>query len=173
MMQSALETSLLNDAEIVYIPLEGTGKILYRVSLFLEMLSSYENELKTSDMVIIVSHSQGTIVAPILFTSLLQKNYLKEDVRVTILAMAGIAHGPFQALKDSVVVKYVERDAAKELFAFHYGPLKSTDQEDEDVQKIYREALDNCLKIGVNVVAVASFLDQVVPVNNSTSSSLG
>src|SRR6185312_291956 len=75
--------------------------------------------------------------------------------RIGMLAMAGVSHGPFSFLKSNLLVKYVEADAARELFEFM--------ESDSTVVKKYRAALKIVVNAGVKMVYVASMDDQVVP----------
>lgn len=75
--------------------------------------------------------------------------------RVCIMAMAGITHGPFPPLKHSVVVKYFEADAARQLFSFN--------DSSSQISVATAAAIRSVLDAGVRVFAVGSWYDQVVP----------
>ncbi|OLY81995.1 hypothetical protein AYI68_g3892 [Smittium mucronatum] len=76
--------------------------------------------IREADTVLVVTHSQGTPVSVILLEKLIGLGIINpRKQRVGMLAMAGISHGPFPGLKDNVVIKYLEHDAARELFFFN------------------------------------------------------
>lgn len=70
--------------------------------------------------------------------------------------MAGIHHGPFRSIKDSVVIRYVETARARELFDFN-APTST-------VSRSYHEAIKALLAFGVRFRCVVGWLDPVVPV---------
>ncbi|KAJ2854766.1 hypothetical protein GGI22_004379, partial [Coemansia erecta] len=73
--------------------------------------------LKEADTVFVVTHSQGTPVSAIILERLIEMEIIDTTrQRVAMLAMAGISHGPLPYLKDNVVIKYIESEAARELF---------------------------------------------------------
>ncbi|PVU95001.1 hypothetical protein BB561_002100 [Smittium simulii] len=112
--------------------------------------------IEAADTVIIVTHSQGTPVSALLLERLIELNIVKpRHQRVGMLAMAGINHGPFPAFRDNVIVKYVEHDAARELFFF-------TDPSSSIVTQ-YIAAVGALLQKGVRLLYVASWVDEVVP----------
>lgn len=70
----------------------------------------------------IPSHSQGVPVSVFLVERLINDGIIDlSRTRVCIMGLAGISHGPFPMHKTSVIVKYFEADAARELFAFNDG----------------------------------------------------
>ncbi|KAJ1676882.1 hypothetical protein EV182_007322 [Spiromyces aspiralis] len=75
--------------------------------------------------------------------------------RVGMLGMAGIHHGPLASLQNSVVVKYIEADAARELFEF-MDPAS-------EVSQTYLASLGSIMQRGVRVICVGSWIDEVVP----------
>ncbi|PVV03151.1 hypothetical protein BB560_002382 [Smittium megazygosporum] len=112
--------------------------------------------LEQADMVLVVTHSQGTPVSALILERLIELDIVKPRVqRVGMLAMAGISHGPFPVFRDNVVIKYVERDEARELFFF-------TDPSSLIVTQ-YIAALGAILQKGVRLLCVASWVDEVVP----------
>ncbi|KAJ1978296.1 hypothetical protein H4R35_001965 [Dimargaris xerosporica] len=116
--------------------------------------------LYQADTVFIATHSQGTPVSTLLLDRLIRQGLVDpRRQRVGMLAMAGICHGPFPHLKDNVVVKYFEAEAARELFAF-------TDPSSSLSLK-FQHAMDRVLNHGAKVVTVGSMLDQVVPLYSS------
>lgn len=154
-------------ASIYKFPLQAEGKIEERVQKHFqeldripdmyspEGLSSIEH-LKESDTIIIGAHSQGAPVAIILLAKLLDAGLIDlQKQKVTFLSIAGIFHGPLPSLKKNLVVKYVEADAARQLFELN-DPSSL-------VSKLLHDSLDRILKAGINVTCIASWLDQVVP----------
>ncbi|KAJ1988738.1 hypothetical protein H4R33_002324 [Dimargaris cristalligena] len=116
--------------------------------------------LYQADTVLIATHSQGTPVSTLLLDRLITQGLVNpQRQRVGMLAMAGISHGPFSYLRDNVVVKYFEAEAARELFT-----LASPDS---PVSVKFRQAMDRALNAGVKVVTVGSMVDQVVPLYSS------
>ncbi|KAJ2720171.1 hypothetical protein GGI07_004774 [Coemansia sp. Benny D115] len=73
--------------------------------------------LAEADTVFVVTHSQGTPVSAMLLERLIELGIVDTDrQRVGMLAMAGISHGPLPYLKDNLVIRYIESEAARELF---------------------------------------------------------
>jgi hypothetical protein len=78
--------------------------------------------------------------------------------------MAGVIHGPVPWLKSNVVVQYVETDAARELFELcSNGDSINGEQSKDHVSVRTWKAVRKVLDSNVNVVCVASWMDQVVP----------
>lgn len=154
-------------ASIYKFPLQGEGTIEERVGKHFEELQkiadnySYEgmssiHHLKESDTIILGAHSQGAPVAIILLAKLLDAGIIDlSKQNVAILTVAGIFHGPFPPLRTNLVVKYVEADAARQLFDLN--------NPDSKVSHLLSESLNKVLQSGVNITCVASWLDQVVP----------
>ncbi|RKP36926.1 hypothetical protein BJ085DRAFT_24325 [Dimargaris cristalligena] len=156
--------SLVNHLESVsLIPLVGEGKIEDRVNALWDQLVDmmpWLPALYQADTVLIATHSQGTPVSTLLLDRLITQGLVNpQRQRVGMLAMAGISHGPFSYLRDNVVVKYFEAEAARELFT-----LASPDS---PVSVKFRQAMDRALNAGVKVVTVGSMVDQVVPLYSS------
>ncbi|KAJ3092004.1 hypothetical protein HK102_011630 [Quaeritorhiza haematococci] len=150
----------LADDALTIIPLEGEGKVETRVSyLFHQLLyrdRTWIPKLKAADLVLVAMHSQGTPVSTMIVEKALKEGLIDPArQKIGMLAMAGISHGPFPTLKSSLIVKYLEADAARELFEFN-NPSST-------ISVKYQTALDYILSKGVRVVAVASWYDQVVP----------
>ncbi|RKP22361.1 hypothetical protein SYNPS1DRAFT_20172 [Syncephalis pseudoplumigaleata] len=146
---------------VTLMPLNGEGKVQHRVEKLYATLMAPERAawraaLSEADCVFVTTHSQGTPVSTMLLARLLREGIVRTHrQRVCMLAMAGISHGPFPFLKDNVVVRYVEADAARELFHFMDA--------ERDVSVRYRNDMHTVLKQGVKVVCVGSMADQVVP----------
>ncbi|KAJ1660342.1 hypothetical protein IWQ61_000712 [Dispira simplex] len=116
--------------------------------------------LYQADTILIATHSQGTPVSALLLDRLIAEGLVNPNrQRVGMLAMAGISHGPFPYLKDNLVVKYFEAEAARELFTLADG-LSA-------VSRRYQSAMSRVLDRGVKVVTVGSMVDQVVPLYSS------
>ncbi|KAJ1824685.1 hypothetical protein LPJ60_000524 [Coemansia sp. RSA 2675] len=112
--------------------------------------------LKAADTVFVVTHSQGTPVSAMLIERLIELELLEpRRQRIGMLAMAGISHGPLPYLKDNVVIKYIESEAARELFEL-MDPSSPQSQR-------YVGALSTILHKGVRLICIGSWVDEVVP----------
>ncbi|KAJ1665178.1 hypothetical protein IW140_003549 [Coemansia sp. RSA 1813] len=112
--------------------------------------------LKEADTVFVVTHSQGTPVSAMILERLIELEVIDTTrQRVAMLAMAGISHGPLPHLKDNVVIKYIESEAARELFEL-MDPSSPQSQR-------YVAALSTILHKGVRLVCIGSWVDEVVP----------
>ncbi|KAJ1722540.1 hypothetical protein LPJ53_003037 [Coemansia erecta] len=113
-------------------------------------------KLKEADTVFVVTHSQGTPVSAMLLERLMELDIIDTHrQRVGMLAMAGISHGPFPYLKDNVVIRYIESEAARELFEL-MDPSSYQSQR-------YVAALSTILHKGVRLICTGSWVDEVVP----------
>ncbi|KAJ2398382.1 hypothetical protein GGI05_000128, partial [Coemansia sp. RSA 2603] len=113
-------------------------------------------KLKEADTVFVVTHSQGTPVSAMLLERLMELEIIDTHrQRVGMLAMAGISHGPFPYLKDNVVIRYIESEAARELFEL-MDPSSYQSQR-------YVAALSTILHKGVRLICTGSWVDEVVP----------
>ncbi|KAJ2513476.1 hypothetical protein H4217_006324 [Coemansia sp. RSA 1939] len=114
------------------------------------------DKLKDADTVFVVTHSQGTPVSAIILERLIEMEIIDTTrQRVAMLAMAGISHGPLAHLKDNVVIKYIESEAARELFEL-MDPSSPQSQR-------YVAALSTVLHRGVRLICIGSWVDEVVP----------
>ncbi|KAJ1813247.1 hypothetical protein LPJ75_003269 [Coemansia sp. RSA 2598] len=112
--------------------------------------------LQEADTVFVVTHSQGTPVSAMLLERLLELGIIDTSrQRVAMLAMAGISHGPFPYLKDNLVIRYIESEAARELFEL-MDPSSYQSQR-------YVAALSMILHKGVRLICAGSWVDEVVP----------
>ncbi|OBZ83551.1 hypothetical protein A0J61_08400 [Choanephora cucurbitarum] len=154
------------DHMITAIPLTWEGKVLERVEhLYKLILDTWADTLRSADIVVWATHSQGTPVSTILLQRLIQESLVDPKRQpICMLAMAGISHGPFPTLKTSVFVKYFEADAARELFEF----MKS----DTPISTQYHEAMVFILQQRIKVVFVGSMQDQVVPLYSAIMSGI-
>ncbi|KAI8328068.1 hypothetical protein BD560DRAFT_342521 [Blakeslea trispora] len=148
---------------ITVVPLEGEGKVEDRVNqLYTKLIenSAWLEAVSSADVVLWATHSQGTPVSIMLLQRLLERGHIQLIRQsLSVLAMAGISHGPFPALKGSLIVKYFEADAARELFEFmdHSSPISIK----------FRQSLNYVLECGVKLVSTGSMQDQVVPLYSS------
>ncbi|KAJ3398199.1 hypothetical protein HDU80_009153 [Chytriomyces hyalinus] len=155
----------LPPSAITSIALEGHGKVEDRVEkLYSQIMRpeyGYAQILRDADTIMVAAHSQGSPVSVMLFARLIREGLINTDKQnICILLMAGISHGPFPHLKSSVVVKYVEADAARQLFEFN-DPNSS-------VSRLYHAAIGQVLNAGIRICAVGSWYDQVVPLYSAT-----
>lgn len=184
MMKEAL-TEFLNEQPCEYlegpkphihtVPLEGDGCIEERVARHYAQLDEPRNDLgqdattaktardliREADCVILVAHSQGAPVTALLVERLIQDSVLRpeRDQNVGILTLAGVFHGPFPLLAENLVVKWVEADAARELFDLN-DPHSS-------LSVAIQRSLGFILENDVVMVNVASWMDQVVPLHSA------
>lgn len=112
--------TLSNDA-ITMVPLEGEGKVEDRVNQLYNKLidnSTWLEAVSSADVILWATHSQGTPVSIMLLKRLLERGHV-HIIRqsVCLLAMAGISHGPFPALKGSLIVKVSTRYPFKSLIS--------------------------------------------------------
>ena len=203
MLQAELFSSVpphtqIQPDNLLCIAVQSDGCIGERVQQSLDELVKWEEEIRAADVVMIGTHSQGTIISAMILSRLLQQGWLQPSVnqRVGMLCMAGIAHGPFPFLKSNLVVRYVETQAARELFEFCRGGMdvpeskrdsllrlqkahqEAVDQEEEDGQSSssnvdvtlpdgFWVAMKHILEQNVRVISVGSWLDPVVPLYSS------
>ncbi|GAA5909464.1 uncharacterized protein JCM6883_003953 [Sporobolomyces salmoneus] len=159
-VQAYLESSGVESFNIQAIALEGEGQVEDRVNKLYSQLSDrveWLHALKKADVVFLATHSQGTVVSTQLLARMLDQNLIV-GTQTHLLAMCGIAQGPFVYLYQSIALApyvWVESAAAKELFEF---------QDAESVVSIrFLESLRVILNSGIKVTVVGSLNDQVVP----------
>jgi hypothetical protein len=139
--------------------LDQQGKIQDRVETYYQDIQSYIPELIPADRIIFVAHSQGCPVTILLIKRLLDDEILhSKRQQISMLAMAGIHHGPLFSIKHNLVVKYFEADAARELFELN-------DQTSE-ISLLYKDALTTIIS-HIVLVCTGSWLDQVVPLHSA------
>ncbi|ORX55217.1 hypothetical protein DM01DRAFT_1286346 [Hesseltinella vesiculosa] len=159
---------IISDDCITCVPLEGEGKVEDRVNLLYTNLinnSEWLEAVSSADVILWATHSQGTPVSVRLLHRLLERGHIHTHRQsVGLLAMAGIAHGPFPYLKGSLIVKYFEADAARELFEFM--------DSESDISQKFRASLVAILDRGTRVTLVASMQDQVVPLYSAIISAI-
>lgn len=95
------------DKAIINIPLQWEGKVTERVDkLYDYLISDWKQTIESADVILWVTHSQGTPVSAILLKKLIEENLINVTKQpVCMLAMAGISHGPFPTLKENLLVK--------------------------------------------------------------------
>jgi hypothetical protein len=150
------------------VPLEGEGCILERTDRHFAQLTDAIDGGKTgkeliekADSVVFVAHSQGAPVTALLVDRMINVGMLNPARQnVGILTLAGVFHGPFTPLRENLVVRYVEADAARELFDLNDPKHPLTGR--------INDALVNILSKDVMMTCVASWLDQVVPLHSAT-----
>ncbi|KAF7731671.1 hypothetical protein EC973_008842 [Apophysomyces ossiformis] len=159
---------VLPDDLITCVPLQGEGKVEDRVNkLYNNLLdnSSWLESVSSADIIFWATHSQGTPVSVMLLRRLLERGHVHLFRQsVCLLAMAGIACGPFPALKRNLIVKYFEADAARELFEFM--------DSNSDISQKFRDSLAYILSRGVKTVLAGSMQDQVVPLYSALMSGI-
>ncbi|CAE6506704.1 unnamed protein product [Rhizoctonia solani] len=165
-------------------PLEGEGTIERRVTKLYDDLLKHPQwlaDLHRADVVLVATHSQGSIVSTHLIARLISDGHIRtrsnRDAvnrateqtsvlppvtphRVCCLAMCGIHMGPLYSLNSSSFaqpyLQWFESQAARELFEF-----QNTESE---VSRNYVAALSTALDHGTKFVYIASLNDQVVPI---------
>ncbi|KAJ3372695.1 hypothetical protein GGF31_001720 [Allomyces arbusculus] len=167
-------------SKVTLVPLEWEGKVEDRVDHLFEQVidlahshpgekakeswpshkSYWQHQIESATTVFVATHSQGTPTSIMLVERLIETGIIDpKRQRVVILAQAGISHGPFPWNGSSMYVKYLEADAARELFEFN--------KHDSPVAKRYYKAVERLLEHDIRLVLVSSWLDQVVPLYSS------
>ncbi|KAJ8296096.1 hypothetical protein OF846_001412 [Rhodotorula toruloides] len=160
-VHSYLESHDVSSFNIQAIALEGQGEVDYRVNKLYSQLVGREEWLKAikmADAVFVATHSQGSVVSTQLLARMLDQGLIT-GTQTHLLAMCGIAQGPFMYLYQSIALapyfNYLESAPARELFAF---------QDAESVPAIkFIDSLRIILNAGVKLTVVGSLNDQVVP----------
>jgi hypothetical protein len=148
----------LDHSSITSIQLEVEGLVEHRVNAMYEQLLPNSASIRKADLIFIATHSQGTPASVMLIDKLISEDMINPTrQRIGLLAMAGISHGPFPPLKSNLVLKYVEQDAARQLFDFN--------DPESPISKLFSRCMVNVLESGVKITAIGSWYDQVVPVS--------
>ncbi|OCH86243.1 hypothetical protein OBBRIDRAFT_890611 [Obba rivulosa] len=175
--------------QITKIPLEGDGTIERKVAKVHDHLLSDEDwmeDLHAADVIIVATHSQGSIISTHLVDRLIADGHIltsrsvdtlrkaataiasgtkpvippTQAQKVCFLALCGIHLGPLRYLRTSSLlqpyIQYFENAAAGELFEFQ--------NTESQLSKNYIAALKNVVDHGAKMVYVASLNDQVVPI---------
>ncbi|KAL0091725.1 hypothetical protein J3Q64DRAFT_1635613 [Phycomyces blakesleeanus] len=138
----------IHDNSITMIPLQGEGKVEERVDkLFNSLVNNpaWMSALISADVILWATHSQGTPVSTLLLRRLLDRELVNvQRQAVSLLAMAG-----------SLIVKYFEADAARELFEFM--------DSNSTISQKFADSLGYILRRGIKTTLIGSMQDQVVP----------
>ncbi|KAF8604389.1 hypothetical protein BDV93DRAFT_507709 [Ceratobasidium sp. AG-I] len=187
-MRQFAEKHGLNLESVIPMPLEGEGTIERRVIKLYDDLLKHPQwlaDLHRADVVLVATHSQGSIVSTHLIARLISDGHIRTKSnrdavnratentgvlppiaphRVCCLAMCGIHMGPLYSLNSSSLaqpyLQWFESQAARELFEFQ--------DTDSEVSRNYVAALSTALDHGTKFVYVASLNDQVVPIYSGT-----
>ncbi|GAA6014204.1 hypothetical protein JCM10207_006131 [Rhodosporidiobolus poonsookiae] len=160
-VHSYLESHDTGSFNIQAIALEGQGTVQDRVDKLYNQLvgrKEWVQAITMADAVFLATHSQGTVVSTQLIARMLDQGLIV-GTQTHLLAMCGIAQGPFIYLHQSLALapyfNYVESAPARELFEY---------QNPESVAAIkFVESLRLVLNAGVKLTAIGSINDQVVP----------
>ncbi|VEU21724.1 DEKNAAC102261 [Brettanomyces naardenensis] len=151
--------------EIQKIALEKEGKIFDRVDFFYDILKRSAEDIKQADFIFVCAHSQGTPVAVMLMSKLLEYGVIDENKRIGILGMAGINNGPFYGMEQSLFVRAYstfENESMLELFQFqNFESLQS---------RKYLESIRNLVRHNAKITFAGSIDDQLVPLYSSIAS---
>lgn len=161
-MKEYLSSISSSTSKIIKMPLEGNGLIGERVDIHYKTLldKNYIEDLKSSDTIIFTVHSQGGPVGVLLAEKLLNLQVINpKKQKIAFCSLAGVYHGPWENLKENLVIKWVEADAARELFDLIPSGGKLSKQVDS--------ALTLLLKNKVIICNVGSWMDAVVPIRSS------
>ncbi|KAH3670720.1 hypothetical protein OGAPHI_001235 [Ogataea philodendri] len=146
------------------IALEKEGKIFDRVDFFFEVMQKWHDELANADFIYVCAHSQGTPVAMMLLSRLLEHGLIADNKKISVLGMAGINSGPFYGMDQSLFVRAyssIENQSLLELFQFqNFESLQS---------RKYLESVRNLVAHGVKITFVGSVNDQLVPLYSAVA----
>ncbi|KAH7308162.1 hypothetical protein B0I35DRAFT_380997 [Stachybotrys elegans] len=145
-----------SDCEIEKVALEGEGKIGERVENLWKLLLNWMEHLRSADLIIMASHSQGVPVSIMLLEKLIDLGIIT-NAKIGVCAMAGVALGPFPEYKSSIL-----GGAAAELWEFG-------DQRSANSQR-FEAALKRILDYGARVTFIGSIDDQLVPMESAVYS---
>lgn len=150
--------------KITKMPLEGNGLIGERVTMHYNTLvdKGYIETLGSSDTIIFTVHSQGGPVGVLLAEKLLKLGIIDpKRQKIAFCSLAGVYHGPWEDLKENVVIKWIEADAARELFDLIPGGGVGS------LSKKIDSALTLLLKNNFIICNIGSWMDAVVPIRSS------
>jgi hypothetical protein len=145
------------ECEIEKVALEGEGKIGERVENLWKLLLNWIDHLRSADLIIMASHSQGVPVSVMLLEKLIDLGLIT-NARIGVCAMAGVSLGPFPEYKSSILM-----GSAAELWEF--GDPNSGNSQRFEI------ALKRILDYGARVTFVGSIDDQLVPMEVSPEQS--
>jgi hypothetical protein len=121
------------------------------------MQSGHKAVIEQADIVVVAAHSQGVIVGMLMLHELMigqGRLKFKPDCKIGVLAMAGIHHGPFPDTATDLF------QSTKELFQLNHPYLPLSER--------YMSAVSDLLELDVQIMAMASVMDQVVPLYSGT-----
>lgn len=153
------------NVKVQKIALEKEGKIFERVNFFFDIMKKFKADIQKADFIFVCAHSQGTPVAIILLSKLLEYGIIGPDKRIGVLGMAGINNGPFHGMEQSLFVRAYstfENESMMELFQFqNFESLQS---------RKYLESIRNLVRHNAKITYVGSIDDQLVPLYSSIAS---
>lgn len=139
--------------EIEKVALEGEGKINERVDNLWRLLLNWIDHIRSADLILIASHSQGVPVSIMLLEKLIDLGIIT-NAKIGVCAMAGVSLGPFSEYKVSLLGA-----SANELWEFG-NPQSQNSQRLE-------AALKKVLDFGARITFIGSIDDQLVPLDVS------
>lgn len=139
--------------EIEKVALEGEGKINERVDNLWKLMLNWIDHIRSADLILIASHSQGVPVSIMLLEKLIDLGIVT-NAKIGVCAMAGVSLGPFPEYKVSLLGA-----SANELWEF--GNPQS-----QNSQKL-ETALKKVLDFGARITFIGSIDDQLVPLDVS------
>jgi hypothetical protein len=141
----------MRGVRICQLPLYGHGKIEEdRVEMYMRTLEGHRALVARADLVVFVSHSQGTVVSNFLAHRLLTGGWLdKQRQQMMLVSMAGVHHGPYP---DTISDFY---KGTQELFSLNHTH--------KSLASRHLAASRFNLRNGVRMLHVASWMDEVVP----------
>lgn len=137
------------DCAIEKVALEGDGRISERVDNLWKLMLNWIDHIRSADLVILASHSQGVPVSVMLLEKLIDLGIIT-DAKIGVCAMAGVALGPFPDYKSSILM-----GSAAELWEF------GNPQSGNSLR--FEAALKRVLDCGARVTFIGSIDDQLVP----------
>ncbi|POR34703.1 Uncharacterized protein TPAR_05097 [Tolypocladium paradoxum] len=144
------------DCAIEKVALEGEGRISERVDNLWKLMLNWIDHIRSADLVILASHSQGVPVSVMLLEKLIDLGIIT-DAKIGVCAMAGVALGPFADYKSSILI-----GSAAELWEF------GNPQSGNSLR--FEAALKRVLDYGARVTFIGSIDDQLVPMESAVYS---
>lgn len=142
-----------SSCEIEKVALEGEGKINERVDNLWKLMLNWIDHIRSADLILIASHSQGVPVSIMLLEKLIDLGIITE-ARIGVCAMAGVSLGPFPEYQSSLLGA-----SANELWEF--GNPES--QNSQKLEKAVKKVLD----CGARITFIGSIDDQLVPLDSA------
>lgn len=141
------------DCEIEKVALEGEGKINERVDNLWKLMLNWIDHIRSADLIVIASHSQGVPVGIMLLDKLIDLGIIT-NAKIGVCAMAGVSLGPFPEYNSSILM-----GSAAELWDF-------AKPETSNAQR-FEASLKRVLEHGARITFIGSIDDQVVPMEVS------